>query len=322
MKKNPSVTVLVTVKNGESTIKKCVESLLKLDYPKYKIYITDAYSEDNTFKILKELKKKNSKKIKLERVRGNIAKAHNHMIKKVKSDLIAMTDADCVVDKNWLKYLTSAFKSEDIVASVGYCSTPKNVNKLQRLVGMELENRFKKFPKFVKRGPTMNFCVRTDLAKKIKFDERFDVAQETDWGYRLSEFGKIKYVPKARVYHYHRPTWRSFFKQQFKYGKHMPLLYLKHKKMSTGDHISKPSMILEEFAFISTCFFIILSIFNQVFILFIFLSLMILIGTYLSSILTLTKKLDMVIRFFALHVVRNIAWSLGLFVGVFYLFTM
>jgi cellulose synthase/poly-beta-1,6-N-acetylglucosamine synthase-like glycosyltransferase len=322
MKKNPSVTVLVTVKNGESTIKKCVESLLKLDYPKYKIYITDAYSEDNTFKILKELKKKNSKKIKLERVRGNIAKAHNHMIKKVKSDLIAMTDADCVVDKNWLKYLTSAFKSEDIVASVGYCSTPKNVNKLQRLVGMELENRFKKFPKFVKRGPTMNFCVRTDLAKKIKFDERFDVAQETDWGYRLSEFGKIKYVPKARVYHYHRPTWRSFFKQQFKYGKHMPLLYLKHKKMSTGDHISKPSMILEEFAFISTCFFIILSIFNQAFILFIFLSLMILIGTYLSSILTLTKKLDMVIRFFALHVVRNIAWSLGLFVGIFYLFTM
>lgn len=320
MKKYPSVTVLVTAKKAEATIKNCIESLLRLDYPNYNIYVTDAFSEDNTFKILKELKKKNPKKIRLERVKGNIASAHNYMIKKVKSELIAMTDADCVVDKKWLKNITSAFISENIVASIGYCSTPKNVNELQKLIGMELESRFKKFPKFITRGPTMNLCVRTNIAKKVKFDKRFDVAQETDWGYTLNKYGKIKYVPNAIVFHHHRPTWRSFFKQQFKYGKYMPLLYLKHKKMSTGDHISKPSMILQEFVFIFCCLFMVLLIFYGIFfiptiLLFVFLFIL-----YFFDILSLTKDVVKIFQFLVLYLTRNIAWTLGLVFGIFELF--
>lgn len=320
MKKYPSVTVLVTVKNGETTIKNCVESLLKLDYPNYKIYVTDGYSDDDTYKILRKIKKENSKKIKLERVKGNIAKAHNYMIKKVRSKLIAMTDADCVVDKNWLKNLTFPFESEDIIASVGYCSTPKGVNQLQRLIGMELEDRFIKFPKFITRGPTMNLCVKTNIAKKVKFDERFGVAQETDWGYRLSKYGKIRYSPKAIIYHYHRPTWLSFFKQQFKYGKYMPLLYLKHKRMSTGDHISKPSMILEEIIFLISSLFFIISIFNGIFVFPTMLMFTLLFVFYFNDILSMTRDIDEILKFFVLYLIRNIAWSLGLFVGIFYLF--
>lgn len=320
MKKYPSITVLVTVKNAESTIKDCVESLLKIDYPNYNIYITDGYSKDDTFKILKELKKKNPKKIRLERVKGNIAKAHNYMIKKVKSELIAMTDADCVVDKKWLKNLTPSFKSENIIASVGYCSTPKNVNKLQKLIGMELEDRFKKFQKFITRGPTMNLCVRTGIAKKVKFDERFDVAQETDWGYRLGKYGMMRYVHKAIVYHYHRPTWRSFFKQQFKYGKHMPLLYLKHKRMSTGDHISKPTMILEEFIFLFGCLFMILSIFYGILIIPMILLFLFLFILYFTDILRLTKNVADILLLFGLYLIRTVAWSVGLVFCIFELF--
>jgi len=319
MKKYPTVTVLVTAKNAENTIKDCVESLLKLDYPNYNIYITDGYSDDKTYEILKKLKKKSPRKIKFGRVKGNIAKAHNFMIKKVKSKLIAMTDADCVVDKNWLKNLTFPFESEDIIATVGYCSTPKSVNQLQRLIGMELEDRFIKFPKFITRGPTMNLCVKTNIAKKVKFDERFDVAQETDWGYRLSKHGKIRYSPKAIIYHYHRPTWLSFFKQQFKYGKHMLLLYLKHKRMSTGDHISKPSMILGEIVFLISSLFLIVSIFNGIFVFHTMLMFTLLSVLYFTDILSMTRDIDEILKFFVLYLIRNIAWSLGLFVGIFYL---
>jgi len=316
MKKYPSVTVLVTAKNAENTIKDCVESLLRLDYPHYNIYVTDGYSEDDTFKILKELKKKNPKKIRLERVKGNIAKAHNYMIKKVKSELIAMTDADCVVDKEWLKKLTSPFTSENVVASVGYCSTPRDVNKLQKLIGMELESRFKKFSKFITRGPTMNLCVRTHIAKKVKFDEKFDVAQETDWGYRLGKYGKIRYIPKAIVYHYHRSTWRSFFKQQFKYGKHMPLLYLKHRRMSTGDHISKPSMILQEFVFLFGFLFLIISIFFDFSLLIAILLFSFLVILYYIDISQIIEDIIDIPLFFILYFLRSLAWSMGLLIGI------
>jgi len=319
MKKFPSVTVLVTVKNAKDTIDKCIKSLLNLNYPssKYKIFVTDAYSTDGTFEILEKLRKKNPKRIKLERIKGNIAKAHNYMIKKSNTDFIAMTDADCVVDKNWLKNLISDFTSNNIIATTGFCSTPDNVNRLQRLIGMELEDRFKRAPKFVPRGPTMNLCVKTEYAKKVKFNERFDVAQETDWGYRLTKLGKMVYVPKAIVWHHHRSTWKGFFKQQFNYGRHMPLLYFKHKRMSIGDHISKLTMILQQFIFILVGLSLIISIFFNSFIILTLLLVFSLILLYSIDIFRLARKVSDGFLLFVIFVFRNVAWTTGLIFGVF-----
>jgi cellulose synthase/poly-beta-1,6-N-acetylglucosamine synthase-like glycosyltransferase len=317
--KELSVTVLVTAKNAAGTIKKCIESLMKLNYKNYKVYVTDAYSTDGTWNILKKLKKKYRKKLKIERVRGNIAKAHNYMIQRVKTKFIAMTDADCVVDKNWLRNLIYGFTSDDIVATAGFCSTPKTVNKLQKLMGMELEDRFKHFPEFISRAPTMNLCVRTNIAKKVRFDERFDVAQETDWGYRLTKLGKMRYVSNAVVYHFHRPTWKSFFIQQFRYGKYMPLLYLKHRRMATGDHISKPSMIFQEFVFLLFYFFLSLSLFHRKFVVLSVTIFSFLLILYTFDISRLTKRIDDVFLFLILYIIRTVAWSIGLILGLFYL---
>ena len=121
--RQPSVTVLVTVRNSAGTIKRCIDSLLRLNYRNKKVYVTDAYSTDGTWEILK----KYSKKIRLERVRGNIAEGHNYMVKRCKTDFIAFTDADCVVDRNWLKRLVDAFDSDAVVASGGMVRTPKTV---------------------------------------------------------------------------------------------------------------------------------------------------------------------------------------------------
>lgn len=311
--KQPSVTVLITVKNSVSTIEKCVDSVFKSIYPKKEIFIVDAYSTDGTYELLK----KYNKQIKLFRIKGNAPKAFNFAIKKINTDLIAFTDADCIVDKHWLKHLVLGFTSQNVVASAGFCSTPKNVNRLQKLIGAELEERFKHFPKFISRAPTMNLCVKTDVAKKILFDERFDVAFETDFGYRLTKLGKMVYTPKAIVYHYHRPTWKSFFKQQFRYGKYATLLYLKHKKRARGDHISKPTMILQEFVFLFACLFAITSPVNSslgmmAVSLFVFLLIL-----YFIDILHLTKNFWDIILFFFLYVLRTLAWTLGLIYGIF-----
>jgi len=316
--KLPNVTILVTVKNSKSTIEKCIKSLLRLNYPYFKIYVTDAYSNDGTFEILKKIQKRYSKKIRLERIRGNIATAHNYMTRKTNTEFIAMTDADCVVDKNWLKNLISSFTSKDIIATTGFCSTPKTAKGLQKLIGMEFERRFKKVPKFVPRGPTMNLCVRANYAKKIKFDERFDVAQETDWGYRLTKLGRMYYVPNAVVYHYHRSTIKSFLKQNgFRYGRAMPLLYLKHMKRATGDYLSKPIMILQEFIFLLLCLFILFSIFYNFFINIAIAFMILLFISYFVDILEFTKNPINVGSLIILYILRNTAWTIGMLFGIF-----
>ena len=313
IKKFPSVTINVTVKNAEDTIKKCIDSLLAVDYPRKQIYVTEAYSTDRTYEILKQY----GKRIRLERVRGNAPTAHNHVFKKIKTDFIAFTDADCVVDKNWLKHLLKAFVSDDIVAAGGFCKTPRDVNELQKLIGAELEDRFLKMPKYVSRLPTMNLCVRTDVARKVKMNENLDVTFETDWGKRLTKFGKMAYVRNAIVYHYHRPNWKSFFRQQLNYGKFVikaPSIYMGRDKF--GDYLSKPIMGLE----VITFDLLLVSLFASLFIpstsIISTILLLILLILYLLDMANFAKSLTSVFEYFALFFVRTFAWTVGFLIGL------
>jgi GT2 family glycosyltransferase len=315
--KYPSVTVIVTVKNSKDTIGKCINSLLLLNYPNYKIYVTDAFSTDGTYDILKCLQKKNPKKIKIEQVKGNIAESHNYMIRKISTELIAMTDSDCIVDKSWLKNLVLGFNSKEVIATAGFCSTPKGVNNLQNLIGLELESRFKNFPEFISRAPTMNLCVKSSFAKKVKFNEKLDVAQETEWGYRLTELGKMRYAPNAVIYHYHRPKLKNFFIQQYKYGKHMPIIYFKmHKDKITGDHISTPSILLQLLLFDVTMLFLLSSVFFNFLIIPTALLIIFLILFFLSDIVRITTSPKKILGLLLIYFFRSIAWTLGVIAGI------
>ena len=77
MKKEPSVTIFVPVKNSENTITKCINSLLNLDYKNKEIFIIDNISDDNTYEILKNY----NKKINLIKMPGTVPRLHNFIIK-------------------------------------------------------------------------------------------------------------------------------------------------------------------------------------------------------------------------------------------------
>lgn len=247
MKKYPTVTILVSVKNSERTIKDCVESLLNLDYPNKKIYVVDNMSTDNTYKILKGF----GKKIKLERVCGNIPTVYNHALKEIKTKFIALTDADVIVDKNWLKNLIKKFNG-NVGAIGGKCITPKGANFLQRLIGYDMDYRFENMQDGeVTRLPTMNLCLRTDILNKIgKFNTKLDVAYDTEIGYRLRKYGyKMLYTKDAIVYHHHRSSLKNYAKQKFKTGTFLPILYFTIPRGLKGDKINPPLMIIQPFLF-------------------------------------------------------------------------
>lgn len=311
---DPSVTILLTVKNSKDTIKRCIESLLNLNYKNYEIYVTDAYSDDGTFEILSNYEDK----IKLERVKGNISSAYNYMIKKVNAKYIAFTDADCVVDRDWLRELISGFSSEKIVGVAGFCSTPKDVDdNFQRVVGKELEKRFKNLPKYLQRAPTMNFAVRSKIAKKVKFDESLDVSQETDWGYRLNKYGKILYNPSAKVFHYHRSNPKDFFRQQRRYGKFVVKTYLeKHKNKIFGDSISTFSMFFQIPIFWFLILSLILSFLNSIFLFSFFIFFGSLIIIYLKSLFEIKPNKKEIPSCFLFLIIRTVAWSFGVLQGV------
>lgn len=313
--KNPSVTIVVTSKNDERTIKNCVDSLLNQTYKNKKIYITIATSStDKTYDILKTY----GKKIILEHIQGNRPESYNKMLQKVKTEFVAFTDGDAVVDKNWLKSLISSFKP-GVVAVGGTIKNPSSSNMLQDLVGRELEYRFAHLPKQVARLPTMNLCVRVKYAKAERFNTELRVAQETEWGYKLNKYGKTIFNSKAVVWHYHRATWKQYFKQQFLYGQNVPKVYLTRRNVHRikGDEISDPLMPLQIGLLGLWCLFIAAGAVDLTYFKLsgLFISILLVIFAYQTH--GLARTILEFLYFLVIFFVRTLAWGLGIFVGLF-----
>ena len=60
-KSTPKVSIILPARNEEGFIGKCLDSLIKQDYPNYEIIVVNDSSEDSTGKIISEYAKKNSK---------------------------------------------------------------------------------------------------------------------------------------------------------------------------------------------------------------------------------------------------------------------
>ena len=60
-KSTPKVSIILPARNEEGFIGKCLDSLIKQDYPNYEVIVINDSSEDSTGKIISEYAKKNSK---------------------------------------------------------------------------------------------------------------------------------------------------------------------------------------------------------------------------------------------------------------------
>jgi len=314
---NKKTTILVAVFNKKETIVNCVESLLNLDSPPARLLFLDGGSTDGTYQILE---KEYKNKIDLIQLPISHSERMNWALDNINTEYTALTDADCVVEPDWLTELLKGFSEEkNIVATAGYCGTPKKTSFLQKLIGMDMDNRFDNLPRYLYRAPTMSLCFKTDIARNVKFDEKQKVAIETDFGFRLSKYGKILYVPKAKVWHYHRSDLKSYFNQQKNQAKWGPRLILKHKQRAISDPITSLSMTIQIPLLAFGVVFLFLSFLNQIFIYFAIVSFSILLSIYIKNIVKINPSplYYLIFPFFFLY--RTFAWTIGVIEGSFLL---
>ncbi|MCK4736316.1 MAG: glycosyltransferase [Methanophagales archaeon] len=228
------VSIIVPVYNSAHTIEECIKSLLNLEYPKdkYEIIIVDNNSTDTTVEIVK----KYPVKVLHEGKQSSYA-ARNLGIKNAKGEIVAFTDADCIVDEEWLKQLVKNFRDET-TAGVGgeiLAYHPKSIVErysdksgiLSQKGCFEMEFVGLKLP-FI---ATANAAYKKEILNEIGFfDDSFTSGGDVDLAWRITLKGyRIVYEPKAIVYHLHRRTLYGLFKQFFRYGEGHPKLFKKHK---------------------------------------------------------------------------------------------
>ena len=114
------ISVVVTVYNEEKSIEYLLDSLNNQTMLPDEVIIVDASSKDSTVKTIEEWGEKHRSFPISVIVRKwiNRSKARNIGIRKAKNEIIAMTDAGCRADKQWLKLLAERYKSDGVEAGV------------------------------------------------------------------------------------------------------------------------------------------------------------------------------------------------------------
>ncbi|MBM3209136.1 glycosyltransferase [Candidatus Shapirobacteria bacterium] len=118
------VSLVTTVLNEEKTIKSFFESVLDQTGKPDEVVIIDGGSEDTTLKKVRKFKSSNDQnnfQIKIWQVRGaNRSVGRNEGIKRATGEIIAVSDAGCVLDKNWLENLIKPFSDPAVAIVAGF----------------------------------------------------------------------------------------------------------------------------------------------------------------------------------------------------------
>ena len=134
------VSVIVPARNEEQTIINCLTSLVNQNYSthKYEIIVVDDASTDATNAIVQQFceDNKNSILITLTEQQGGKKNAIIKAIEAAKGELIVTTDADCVMNSNWLSSIAAFYgqtQAKMIVAPVCFYDERTVFEKMQSL---------------------------------------------------------------------------------------------------------------------------------------------------------------------------------------------
>ncbi len=191
------ISVIVPTYNEEANIVKCLKSLCNQTLPRseYEIIVVDGNSKDRT----RELAKEYADMVMIQTSK-KVGGARNDGVMRAKGDIIATTDADCILPPNWLEVIKGCFEDGNTVQLYGpvfpledgiknrfYLACANNFSRLgyyTRLFFWTLgcNTAFDK-ESFIRAG--MYRCI--------------DAGDDVEIAVRMRKLGQVKFVGKLKV---------------------------------------------------------------------------------------------------------------------------
>jgi mycofactocin glycosyltransferase len=224
----PYVSIVLPVRNGGPTLRRCLVSLLGLDYPaeRREIVVVDNASTDSTAEIIRQFPVRS-----LRENRPGHSEARNRGIGESVGEILAFTDADCAVSTRWLRELVAGFDDETAAVAGDAVAFPPET-AVERYVA----SRRPTLSAWAtcQRLPWFQFNsvgVRRAVFEQIgTLDTRFrGGAEDMDFCWRILRAGLVlRRRPQALVFHHHRASVRGLVRQHVGYGRGQAALSRKY----------------------------------------------------------------------------------------------
>lgn len=321
-KENPLVSIVIPCRNEEKFIAKCLDSMLKQNYPedKLEILVVDGMSTDKTREILEDYKEKHGIKI-IENPKRITPIALNLGVKNSTGDVVIIFGAHAFAENNFVsKNVEFIFKKKadcvgGVIKSIGENYWGKVIS-LVMSSPFGVGNALFRYAKEAKYVDTVAFgAYRREVFKKIGlFDDKFKFGQDAEFNFRLSKSGgKIFLSPEIESYYYVRSSIIKLWRQYFRYGRSKSTMAKRHKKIISIRSLVPTIFLLTLFltAILGIFFKPFLFLFSAVF--FSYLLLNLFFSLKISSSSGFKYLFSLILSFFILH----FSYGLGFLRGIF-----
>ena len=94
----PLISIIVPVYNAESTLIRCLNSLLKQSFEDFELLVVNDGSTDNSLKILRDYERIDDRIVIINKLNGGVSSARNAGLEVVKGEWVAFCDSDDYVE--------------------------------------------------------------------------------------------------------------------------------------------------------------------------------------------------------------------------------
>ncbi len=208
------ISLIATVKNEQDSIPEFLHSIARQTMKPDEIVIVDGLSTDNTVALIKDF---TSLKIRLIEEKCNIARGRNIAISHSTNDIIAVTDAGCILATDWLENLFRQFDDDIDVVAGNYTITVSSFFDACQFSLMGLFKSGKTLDDFVISSRSLAF--RKKVWQEIGgYPEWLNYSEDTYFHeqFKAQNF-KINFARNAIVKWSLRKNMKDLFKQFFLY---------------------------------------------------------------------------------------------------------
>ena len=234
----PRVSVVVCAYNAAETLEDNLHSLEQLTYPNYEVILVNDGSKDRT----SEIGRAHPRVRVIDTLNQGLSAARNVGLAEATGEIVAYTDADTRVDRDWLTFLVQPFLRSDVVGSGGPNVVPTDDPPIAQCIARApggpthvlLDDRI------AEHVPGCNMAFRRDALLAIGgFNPVYlRAGDDVDVCWRLQARGwRIGFAAAALVWHHHRSSIKTYWSQQVGYGEGETWLMAHHPEKFLDGHM-------------------------------------------------------------------------------------